>query len=344
MPQSSLVFRTLLLLCLVAASDGTAQVADSTRRKDTLSGYYRYFSQTTSHISILTGYNGGVHSFFELGVAANTKGRVGYHPLATAYYASSECRIDQNNFIIGPKIGCWYSGGVMPISMGLSMIWYSDFTSSSLRLRPEAGIGMDNFKLTYGYNAALTNRRFQGIDKHLISLQVLIGVKKTAEHNEEASDEWKRRAYPDTAIHRRYSGIDTGLGQHRLMLVGGINGWLHTFGEIGFGYDQQEDDVSLFVSLSEEILIGATRRDGTKFTQVMRAGKGVQPVFGYSLIAYTDYSKMCWALRPIGGVEFKRISLMYGYNWFFDGRAFSEIAPHNISLAYRLCLKRFKDS
>jgi len=311
---------------------------------DTLSEFYRYTSHTTSHISLLTGYHGGIYSFFELGVAANTKGWVGYHPLATAYYASSECRIDQNRFIIGPKVGCWGSGGVMPISLGLSMIWYSDLSSSSLRLRPEAGLGLDNFKLTWGYNAALTNERFTGIEGHLLSAQVLIGVKKTGEHKVEAQpgSEWRRRQYMDTH-HRRYY-TDTVIEQHRLMLIGGINGWHHTFGEVGLGYENKFDDITMLLSLSEELLIGSERRDGTKFTQVMYVAKGVQPVFGYSLIAYTDYSKLSWVLRPLGGVTYKRLSLVYGFNWFFTGRAFCEIAMHNISLNYQLCLKRFKDT
>ena len=78
--------------------------------------------------------------------------------------------------MIGTKAGFWaaeQAGG-----LGLSAIYYTDFESGAWRLRPEAGIGLSRFKITYGYNIPLTNKSFEKVNRNNICLNILIGIKE----------------------------------------------------------------------------------------------------------------------------------------------------------------------
>lgn len=129
------------------------------------------------YFSLLGGYNVWNYNFIELGLAINKHGVLVIHPYADAYFVSTEIKLS-NKLLIGPKIGCWASGGIGPCSMGLNLIYYTDFKGSSLRFRPEIGVGMWNFKLVYGYNVAITNKDFNGINKNNLSLAIAFGLKK----------------------------------------------------------------------------------------------------------------------------------------------------------------------
>jgi hypothetical protein len=65
------------------------------------------------------------------------------------------------------------------MAMGINLIYYTDFEQSSLRLRPEIGIGFGRWKVFYGYNIPLTNRSFEGINRNTFGFTVLFGVKQT---------------------------------------------------------------------------------------------------------------------------------------------------------------------
>ena len=62
--------------------------------------------------------------------------------------------------------------------MGLNVIYYTDFYQSSLRIRPEIGMGFGRWKVVYGYNIPLTNKRFEGVNKSNIGIVLLFGIKK----------------------------------------------------------------------------------------------------------------------------------------------------------------------
>lgn len=143
---------------------------------DTIPPKRIYYAELEKHISILAGYNFWRNHFAELGLAVNQYGRVGYHPGAWAYFISSEIKFD-NKLLIGPKIGTWIGGGAGGMAMGLNLIYYTDFDQSSLRIRPEIGLGFGRFKVVYGYNIPLYNKAFEGINKSNLGIALLFSIK-----------------------------------------------------------------------------------------------------------------------------------------------------------------------
>jgi hypothetical protein len=125
----------------------------------------------------MTGVSYSKHTFVDLGISVIKSGIVGHHPIATAYFFASEFHF-VNKPIVGPKVGVWAAGGVAPLAMGLNIIYYSDFDQSSLVFRPEIGIGFDRLKITYGYNAKLTNTSFDRIPKNIFGLTFCFKLKR----------------------------------------------------------------------------------------------------------------------------------------------------------------------
>lgn len=167
-----------LLLALGTTLRCFAQIpVDTTANVDTNRVFYKYAIDQKQYISILTGYHYRKSHFAELGIAVNRYGRKGRHPVAWAYFVSSEVKLDKKT-IIGPKIGAWMAGGQSAMALGINLIYYTDFEQSSLRLRPEIGIGLGRFKVFYGYNIPLTNKDFEGINRNVFGLAVLFGVKQ----------------------------------------------------------------------------------------------------------------------------------------------------------------------
>jgi len=129
------------------------------------------------NLCLLTGINYGKQVFIDLGISVNSYRTAGYHFIATGYFFASEFHfIDKP--IIGPKIGAWAAGGMDPIAIGINIIYYTDFDESSLVFRPEIGIGFDRIKVTYGYNAQLTNTSFDRISKSMVGLTYCFKLKK----------------------------------------------------------------------------------------------------------------------------------------------------------------------
>lgn len=65
---------------------------------------------------------------------------------------------------MGPKIGVWIGGGM---AMGLNLIYYTNFDKNSLVCRPEIGMGIEKFKLVYGYNWRWTKSLLLSINTRL---------------------------------------------------------------------------------------------------------------------------------------------------------------------------------
>ena len=125
--------------------------------------------------SLLVGYNGWTYSFAEFGFAINQYGQKGNHLTAWAYHISSEIKID-DKLMIGYKIGAWTD--VRIFAVGINTIYYTNFTSNALRLRPEIGFGYGKWKIVYGYNIPLTNKEFPGINKNNIAVAYLFKLKR----------------------------------------------------------------------------------------------------------------------------------------------------------------------
>jgi hypothetical protein len=132
------------------------------------------------HYCLLVGYNFWSNHYAELGIARSRLTFENHQPQGSNYFISSEIRLG-NPFLLGPKAGFWVAGGAG--GLGLSAIYYTDLAEGAWRLRPELGIGLSRFKLAYGYNITLTNRGFEKVNKHTISLNVLISFAKKRSRN-----------------------------------------------------------------------------------------------------------------------------------------------------------------
>lgn len=116
-------------------------------------------------LTLLAAYQQGHSGFVELGVGRNRYGS-NRHPYDLAYYGGIEARLDRPD-LLGVKLGAYVDGG---FAMGVQVIEYFHGSERSTVLRPEVGIGFFKFKLTYAYNAVLTEPRMDGINAHMIGV------------------------------------------------------------------------------------------------------------------------------------------------------------------------------
>jgi hypothetical protein len=135
--------------------------------------YQYYRSRTTYEHTLLIGFNTATYTYAEIGYAFNGYGTAGHHPVATSFYGGSEIMIGRD-LMIGPKVGFQTMGG---LALGGSLIYYTNFHAGSLVIRPEFGVGMERFKMVYGYNFSLTNKDFDRFNRHLFGFTYLISVK-----------------------------------------------------------------------------------------------------------------------------------------------------------------------
>lgn len=126
--------------------------------------------------SLLIGYNLGQNSFGEIGFAFYSFFPY-FHPVFAVKSVSTEFRIGGHDFIIGPKLGFWFGGG-MGLGLGLNAIYYTNFDNGVFVLKPEVGMSALGFKIFYGYNWNLTNKDFKGINSHQLSIAFVIPFRK----------------------------------------------------------------------------------------------------------------------------------------------------------------------
>ncbi|MBR9861466.1 hypothetical protein GYB22_12130 [bacterium] len=131
---------------------------------------------------LITGYQMHQNHYAELGIGIMHDGVVGYHPSTTIYGISNEIRISKDP-IWGLKAGIWLGGGVGAMNIGLNLINYTNFKQNSLRFRPEIGLGFSFVRLVYGYNIAITQKEFQGVNSHNFTLNIMLNLKTAIEEN-----------------------------------------------------------------------------------------------------------------------------------------------------------------
>lgn len=144
------------------ATTAFAQKTDTTFRKN----------RRADDFALMIGYNGVKYQFAEIGIGVNrycVPPPPKFDPpmmiVSTTYFAGSEFMLDKKP-TIAPKIGIYITGFV---AFGLNAVYYMNTGGQSLRLRPEIGLGMGSFKLTYGYNIAVTNKEFYRLNKNVFS-------------------------------------------------------------------------------------------------------------------------------------------------------------------------------
>lgn len=153
--------------------------------QDTDSSYYKNSITVEKSINLVTGFTIGRYSkSVELGVAKSESSFSRRTSTFTNIFASVEMKIDdlvsgktEEKFMMGPKVGAWAAGGCGAAAMGANMIYYTNFTNSTLVFRPEIGFGHQNFKFVYGYNIALT-KRIDMVDRSVFSALLSFSVKK----------------------------------------------------------------------------------------------------------------------------------------------------------------------
>ena len=161
MPKPLLtIFFFLFLL-----KEGKTQTTDSTYLP-------QYDIFRSKDFSILTGYNQRKYGFGEIGFVINEYGS-NRHPFTFDYFISNEFNFGKER-IIGPKIGTWMGGG---FGIGLSFIYYTNFTKSCFVFRPECGVALDKFKLVYGYNWNWT-KLLPGINQNMVSFVYCFTLKQ----------------------------------------------------------------------------------------------------------------------------------------------------------------------
>ncbi len=121
----------------------------------------------------VVGYHGARKHFFEAGIGFHTHGRMGHHPAAHAAYVGCEVLADRS-LVIAPKVAVWACGGN---AFAMNLLYYTDLNEGTFVFRPEIGVGLSRYKITYGYNCRLVNKSFNQLNRHSITLSVAINLK-----------------------------------------------------------------------------------------------------------------------------------------------------------------------
>ena len=126
-------------------------------------------------LCLVMGYNVWAYHFGEIGIAVAHTKYEDYDVVGTNIYLTSEIKFD-NKLMLGPKAGIWI--GAPTGGLGANMTYYTDLKHGALCIKPETGIGMSRFKITYGYNFNLTNKEFNRFNKHVVNLNFSLDLLK----------------------------------------------------------------------------------------------------------------------------------------------------------------------
>ena len=139
----------------------------------------RMHSRQTKSWGITTGLNYNSKLTYEIGFGKAEYGMTHHHWSLINYYIGSEFTFHDDELIFAPKASFWFNGGSAGMAMGISLINYTDLSESSLKIRPEIGLGFGKFKLVYGYNISTFNKDFADIGNHNVNLVLYFDLIKT---------------------------------------------------------------------------------------------------------------------------------------------------------------------
>jgi hypothetical protein len=98
-------------------------------------------------------------------------------PFGGGYSLSVENYFLNNNYLMAPKVAFW--ANFIALNFGASIPWYTNFEGgSSLKLRPELGIGYENWRGTVAYNLPVYNNRLRSIPDIMLSLNYIVPLTK----------------------------------------------------------------------------------------------------------------------------------------------------------------------
>lgn len=167
--QPRLLLIPLFICCLTKApaqQDTTSEV------------HYKQTTERKKSIGILLGYNYYNRNSAEIGIGKVMETTVGYHGYSSVVYAATEVATYNKQVLWGPKIGVQTSGGCCGGSLGLALIYYVHPEATSLKIRPEIGIGFSRFRMFYGAAFSLTDKDFWPVSKQMFGVNVIIKAKE----------------------------------------------------------------------------------------------------------------------------------------------------------------------
>ena len=129
---------------------------------------------------ILIGYHFQNDSNIELGIGLVQLGVGEFHPFFKTTSFSIELTLE-NDFIFAPQLSFWSHKRLSSMTKGINFAFYSKFEDASFSfvVRPEIGIMKSYFfRLVYGYNFKVTNREFEGINTHDLSIRFFLLIKE----------------------------------------------------------------------------------------------------------------------------------------------------------------------
>ena len=116
--------------------------------------------------------------YAEIGLHRTFTGFDGRHPpISWTYGLSTEILLHKNP-VYGFKASAWATAFLF--AAGISAVYYTDFHYGNFKIRPELGLGMYPFKLTFGYNIpTFFNKDFERLRKNdlQITLNILLKIK-----------------------------------------------------------------------------------------------------------------------------------------------------------------------
>ncbi|MFW5781008.1 MAG: hypothetical protein ACOCXD_00400 [Bacteroidota bacterium] len=126
----------------------------------------------SSGIHLLAGFAYNHDPFLEIGIVdarwrkKSGKGRYGHIGLGFSIQKNLTRNIDAYKF--------YFYALRAPVTLGLHPVFYTDYQSNELALRPEAGFSIGSLSLSYGYNLLLDKQQFTPYKTHHLSLNYTI--------------------------------------------------------------------------------------------------------------------------------------------------------------------------
>jgi len=126
---------------------------------------------------LIIGYQGGNSHYLEAGY--------GYGVLVSKFFFGGmgpSVEFNLKERVNGYKLGIWFNS---LFSIGINTILYHNYNKESsyykklsFGIRPEIGVGVSVFNVTYGYNALINNTKMSGVNRHLFSIRCMIPFQK----------------------------------------------------------------------------------------------------------------------------------------------------------------------
>jgi hypothetical protein len=98
-------------------------------------------------------------------------------PFGGGYSLSVENYFLNNDYLMAPKAAFW--ANFIALNVGASLPWYTNLEGKNcLKLRPELGLGYQNWRGTVAYNLPVYNNGLRSIPDMMLSLNYIVPLTK----------------------------------------------------------------------------------------------------------------------------------------------------------------------